>query len=115
MRAARALLGLDQKTLAERRNRAVDTFGKMGIPKARLLATIGKDSVEDIGLAELETLIGIHTAIREGTINIDEAFPAPAKPVFQFTPKPEPTPEPQAEINTPPVDVADMFAGKEGQ
>lgn len=81
--AKRVAVG-DQKTLADRRARAVDTFGKMGIAKERLLATLGKASVEDIGLAELETLLGIHTAIRDGALNIDEAFPVAAKPVYQF-------------------------------
>ena len=61
-----------------------------------------------------ELTMGLHT--REEIIDIEPVVTDPvakAKPVFQFTPKPEPTPEPQAEINAPPVDVADMFAGKE--
>jgi hypothetical protein len=31
--------------------------------------------VEDIGLSELETLIGFYNAIKEGEVRIDEAFP----------------------------------------
>lgn len=69
----------DVKTLSERRGKCVETFSKIGIDQARLLAKLDKKSVEDIGLEDLELLIGLFTAIKDGQANIDEEFP-PLKP-----------------------------------
>ena len=64
-----------QKTLGEKRARVLDGLMKMGIPKDRIFARIEKVGVEDIGLAELELLIGLATAIKSGDMKIDDAFP----------------------------------------
>jgi hypothetical protein len=64
----------DAKTLAERRERAIASFGKMGVGKEKILASLGKKSVEDVGLDDLETLFGLHTAIKDGHTTLDEAF-----------------------------------------
>jgi hypothetical protein len=82
--AARATAIGDVKTLASRRDKAIDTFIKMGATKERVLASIGKTSIDDIDLPALETLLGIHTALKDGDTSIDEAFPTPAavKPIF---------------------------------
>lgn len=64
----------DAKTLVERRERAVASFGKMGVPPAKVCAHLGKKTVEDISLEDLETLFGLHTAIKDGHTTIDEAF-----------------------------------------
>ena len=118
---ARAAAVGDIKTLAERRTRMLKAFAAMGVNEARILAVLGKPGVEDIGLAELESLIGIHTAIKDGEQNIDDAFPAlPSKPSFTkpsdaATPKVEDKPvqtakpEPKAEekpVETPKAPVA---------
>jgi hypothetical protein len=78
----------DAKTLTERRGKCIDQFSKMGVSKDRVLAAIEKQSVDDIGLAELETLIGLFTAIKDGQTNIDEAFP-PLKPGSETPGKPK--------------------------
>lgn len=87
--AARAAAIGDAKTLSFRRDKALETFAKMGVPKERVLAVVSKATVEDIDLAALETLIGLHTAIKDGDTTVDEAFPAAIanKPIFQ---KPKP-------------------------
>ena len=64
------------KTLNDRRNKALETFAKMGVSQNRVLQMLNKQDIEDIGLKDIEQLIGIHTAIREGTTTIDEQFPA---------------------------------------
>lgn len=74
--AKRVAIG-DSKTLAERRQRAMDSFGKMGVKKEKILAFLNKKSIEDIGLEDLESLFGLHTAIKDGHTTIDEAFNAP--------------------------------------
>lgn len=65
------------KTLAERRAKALDSFGKMGVSKEKLLAKLGRKGVEEIELADMEILIGLHTAIKDGDTTVDEAFPEP--------------------------------------
>jgi len=73
---AKAVAIGDAKTLSERRERAVAAFGKMGVKLDKILPTLGKKSLEEIDLADLETLFGLHTAIKDGHTTIDEAFPA---------------------------------------
>lgn len=93
--AARATAIGDVKTLASRRDKAIETFGKMGVTKERILACVAKASIEDIDLSALEILIGLHTAIKDGDTSVDEAFPAPLakKPIFETKAKPVETPK----------------------
>lgn len=72
----------DAKTLAVRRADAFARFAKMGVGQDRVLVVLQKAHLEAVDLADLETLFGIFTSIREGQVSIDEAFPvasAPAK------------------------------------
>jgi hypothetical protein len=66
----------DAKTLGDRRAKSVEAFAKMGITKERVLQRIEKKTMEDIALDDLETLIGLYNAIKEGHSTIEEAFPA---------------------------------------
>ena len=50
-------------------------FSKFGITPDRILAVLGKPSVNDLEVKDLETLVGISTAIKDGDIDIDQAFP----------------------------------------
>lgn len=74
----------DAKTLDARRASVLAGFAKLGVSQAQVLAKVEKDGVVDIGLDDLEVLIGIGTAIKEGSMSIDAAFPvappAPAAP-----------------------------------
>ncbi len=65
-----------QKTLVERRGLMVARLAKMGIPLERVLSAVNLKSVDDIGLDELGELFGLFTGVKEGTIDIDTAFPA---------------------------------------
>jgi hypothetical protein len=67
----------DAKTLADRRAKAIDLFAKMGVNKEKVLMRLDKKSVEEVGLEDLEILIGLHNAIREDDMSIDDAFPPP--------------------------------------
>jgi hypothetical protein len=73
----------DAKTLSDRRARCVETFGKMGVSKDRLLAKLEQKSLEDVTLENVETLLGLHNAIKDGEVSIDEAFPE-IKPAPKF-------------------------------
>lgn len=69
----------DAKTLTERRGTVIERLNKMGATTDRILAALGKKGIEDIGLDELELLIGFGTAIKEGDRKIDDVFPAVLK------------------------------------
>ena len=82
--AARRVAVGDAKTLEVKRATVMERFEKLGVAKERVLGRVGKASVEDVGLEDLELLIGLGTAIKEGAQRIEEAFPvaapAPASP-----------------------------------
>lgn len=65
------------ETLDARRGKAMDFIKKMGVSEERILNVIGRQSVIEIDLKDLATLKGMITAIREGDVTVDEAFPAP--------------------------------------
>lgn len=62
-------------TLGKRRINVMDWINKAGIEKERVFASLGITGVDDIGMDELEKLTGIRTAIKDGDITIEEAFP----------------------------------------
>ena len=74
--AARKVAVGDASTLSAKRATVMDRLIKMGAMKERILLRVGKPSVEDINLDDMEMLIGIGTAIKNGEIRADEAFPA---------------------------------------
>jgi hypothetical protein len=65
----------DIKTLADRRTTMLKKFAALGVNEKRVCAVLDKAGVEEIGLAELETLIGLHNAVRDGEQTVEEAFP----------------------------------------
>lgn len=98
--AKRLAIG-DAKSLSQRRDSAVAAFDKMGVDKDRLLSTLGKSKVEDIDLSDIEILLGLHTAIKDGDTTIDESFPlTPKKPIFK---KSEPVVAPTPKVEDPPA------------
>ncbi len=72
--ARRVAVG-DQRTLAETRDKWIQWFNKLGVAEARVLKMLGKPSLSDVDLGDLETLTGVSTAIREGHANVNEVFP----------------------------------------
>jgi hypothetical protein len=73
--AARQVAVGDARTLSDRREKVVQWFNKAGITTTRILAMLGKPGIEDVDLADLTTLTGVHTAIQEGSATLDDAFP----------------------------------------
>jgi hypothetical protein len=86
--AARKVAIGDARTLSDRRQRAIEAFTKMGVSIERVLASVGKTKVDEINLEDLEVLLGMFTAIKEGTTTIESAFP-PAKPKEKKVEKPD--------------------------
>lgn len=65
----------DIKSLPERRQRAFDYFTKtLGVELAKVLAYLEQPSLEDCGLAELDTLTGLKTMLKENEITLEQAF-----------------------------------------
>lgn len=73
---AKAVAVGNAKTLVARREEIVGRLQKGGIPVERILSRVEKTTVEDIGLEELETLVGLLSSLRAKEITPDEAFPA---------------------------------------
>lgn len=71
--ACRAAVG-DQKTLHTKVKTILSRFQQMGIDPEKILAYFAKEKAEDFNLEDVENLIGIGTAIKEGALNIDSAF-----------------------------------------
>lgn len=66
----------DEKTHDTKRAAVLARLQKMGATLERILARIEVANAEDITGDHLATLIGIGTAIRDGNLTVDEAFPA---------------------------------------
>lgn len=83
--AAKKVAVGDMKSLVSRRNKMVDSFSKMGITPDRILAVLEKPSMDEVDLSDMETLVGLYTAIKDGQTSVEEAFPliqkAPKRPV----------------------------------
>lgn len=75
LEAAKKVVRGDEKTLAVRRVDALRAFTAMGASEPRVLARLGRASVEEIGLDDLVTLRGLRTSIKEKHATLDEVFP----------------------------------------
>ncbi len=92
--AKRVAVG-DVKSLTTKRAQIIARLRQMGAKDAAILAAVGADKVEDIDLAKLEVLIGLGTAIKDGEITLETAFPGATpkeegKPIFKDESKPAP-------------------------
>jgi hypothetical protein len=65
----------DAKTMDARRTAVMQWIGKLGIEAERVFSALGVDGEDDIGHDELKTLVGLRTAIKDGDVTVDEAFP----------------------------------------
>jgi hypothetical protein len=68
------------KSMAERRHLAFDWFDKAGVEQARILAHLGRRGMEDVTVDDLVTLTGYKNAIKDGELQLDEAFPVNGEP-----------------------------------
>ena len=92
----------DLKTLADRRTAALKYFASLGVTEKQVLGYLGKSAVDGIDLADVENLIGLSTAIKEGSTTVDEAFAEKsAGHVVQITPLPSVQITPRAELQAP--------------
>lgn len=73
--AARAVALGDAKTLDARRANVMQWIDKLGIDPKRVFVSLGILGEDEIGLDHLATLLGVKTAIKDGEVTVDEAFP----------------------------------------
>lgn len=66
----------DAQTFVARRDTVLERLGLMGATADRILAKLERRAVEDITMEDVETLIGLGTAVKEGDLTVDDAFPA---------------------------------------
>lgn len=78
--AARAVALGDASTLASRREAVMGWIGKLGIEPQRVFTALGIIGPDEIGMEQLATLTGLKTAIKDGEVSVDEAFPRLALP-----------------------------------
>lgn len=74
--AVKCALG-DVKSLAQRRDRVLSYFQKLGVPLERVLAAVGVEKIEDMEAEHIEIIIGTANAIKEGSVSVENAFPDP--------------------------------------
>lgn len=72
---ARQVIAGNERPLEERRKLVSQWLAKLSIDSERVFAALGVKGIADLGNEELETLTGIRTALKEGDITLDEAFP----------------------------------------
>lgn len=73
--AAKKVAVGDIKSLDKKRGQVLDRLKQMGAKEERILAVVGCRKVEDIGAEQLEVLIGLGTALKDGDTTLEEAFP----------------------------------------
>jgi hypothetical protein len=71
---AKAVAIGDAKSISQRWQAATMYFSKIGKDEKAVLEYLGKASSESIDLLDIEKLLGLRNAIRDGEITIDEAF-----------------------------------------
>lgn len=74
--AARKTAVGDAKTLTSRRDGMLAKFGQLGVTKEQVFALLEKPGIDDITLDDLEKMIGVFTAIKDGKA-IEEYFEPP--------------------------------------
>jgi hypothetical protein len=83
--AKRVAIG-DAKSLVAKRQAVIARLKQMGVAEDRILAAVGCTKVDEIDGEGMAALIGFGTAIRDGEMTIEDAFPpkatAPGKPAF---------------------------------
>jgi hypothetical protein len=72
---ARKVMAGDAKSMEFRRQAVMTWVNKLGIDTARVFAALGVVGESDITTEHLTTLTGLKTAIKDGDIKIEEAFP----------------------------------------
>jgi len=69
-----------EKPIGERRKAVEQWLCKLSIEPSRIFAALGVSGIEEMGNEQLMELTGLRTALKDGEITLDEAFPPLANP-----------------------------------
>jgi hypothetical protein len=72
--AVNVIMG-SQEPLENRRAKVKRWIDKLGIDPKRIYTALGVQGISDFGEEHLEALTGVRTALKDGDITLDEAFP----------------------------------------
>jgi len=75
--AKRVAIG-DAKSLSQTREKVIGRLKQMGAIEANIYHLLGVKKIDEVTTEHVETLIGLGTAIKDGNITVEAAFPAPA-------------------------------------
>lgn len=64
-------------SLEQRRQKVLQWLQQIRMPEARVFAALGVKGWSDIGVEQLTVITGLKTAIKDGEISTEEAFPLP--------------------------------------
>lgn len=74
LEAAKSTAIGNQATLNDRKSKSLERFKGMGVTMEQLVSYLEVNSWEDVGLMELEDLLGAYTAIETGDTTVEETF-----------------------------------------
>jgi len=126
--AAKAVAAGKTKSLIVRRSEILARLTKLSplITTERVLLAVGKPSLDEVGWPEIEHLIGMGTAIKDGVQTVEEAFPSPGAAATAALndfaaslaeraeqKKPAPTAEPRVATHQPQEAPPDLFTERE--
>lgn len=72
--AVESVIAGDVKTLVERREKAMKAFAAFGAKPEQVVASLGLAGVEDITIEHMTTLMGMHSALKNGEATVEEMF-----------------------------------------
>jgi hypothetical protein len=81
--AAEQAVAGDIKTLAMRRDGAIKAFAMFGVKPEQIFAALGVEGIDGITLEHIPTLIGMHSAIKNGEETVETMFD-PRRTAAQF-------------------------------
>ncbi len=61
-------------TITQKRQKALEWFGKLGVSEAQVFEALGVRGIDDVGEEQLVTLRGLRTAIQDGETTVEQAF-----------------------------------------
>ncbi len=82
-KAVIAVLQGDAKTLSARRRSAIEAFERMGVQPGQVFKALEVEGEETITIEHMPRLLGMWTALRDGTETIESLFGAPAPDVVK--------------------------------
>ncbi len=77
----------EMRSLAVKRVEVCNKLKQFGVTEDRVLNLLGRSSIEDITFDDIANLIGIGSAIKDGELSVEEAFPLDFKGTQEKTVK----------------------------